>query len=173
MKLFNSIRLSDWVADKAAMVAFERLPDFVIGTNYMSRWFLVKDHTKETSAPVPENVKRSRLGNIYLHKVTGSDDDRALHDHPWFNISIILAGSYNEVLKDRTIKRARGDVVFRSAKTPHRLEVVGSSPVWSIFITGPKIREWGFHCPKGWVHWKKFTSFNETGDSSNIGRGCE
>lgn len=39
----------------------------------------------------------------------------------------------------------------------------------SLFIAGPKVREWGFHCPNGWVHWREFTA----GDRGElVGRGC-
>lgn len=58
--------------------------------------------------------------------------------------------------------------VFRTAKFAHRLELV-QGPVWTIFITGPRIREWGFYCPKGWRHWTVFT--DKTGN--NIGKGCD
>ena len=48
-------------------------------------------------------------------------------------------------------------------------------PAWSLFITGPVTREWGFHCPQGWRHWKDFTSYREVGEDGRgcIGRGCE
>lgn len=29
-------------------------------------------------------------------------------------------------------------------------------PCWSLVVTGPPRRRWGFWCPKGWVHWKEF-----------------
>lgn len=45
-----------------------------------------------------------------------------------------------------------------------------AKPAWTLFITGPKIREWGFHCPNGWRHWREFV---EETDHGNIGRGCE
>ena len=35
--------------------------------------------------------------NLYLHEFSRSDDDRALHDHPWlFNLSVLLSGTYVE-----------------------------------------------------------------------------
>jgi hypothetical protein len=131
-----------------------RSPDMRIGRDYLDRWWL---------------IPRNRLMNIYLHKFTNSDDDRALHDHPWWNLSILLKGSYREHFQGfRKIRRA-GDLIFRSAKTAHRIEVL-EGPVWTIFITGPKVRSWGFLCPKGWRHWREFTS---PLDSGQIGRGCE
>jgi hypothetical protein len=48
----------------------ERKPDFVIGDHYLHRWWVV-----------PRNEK----SNVYLHEILHSDDDRAMHDHPWDN----------------------------------------------------------------------------------------
>lgn len=142
---------------------FHRPPDFVIGDDYMLRWWV---------------IPRNRWFNVYLHCIGRDDDDRALHDHPWWNISIILKGSYREITDElRSIEgnvtyretrvREPGDIVFRRAEEAHRLEVV-KGPVWSLFITGRRVREWGFHCPKGWVHWTDFTS----DDGRSVGKGC-
>lgn len=128
-------------------------PDVVIGDAYLLRWYL---------------IPRNRWFNIYFHEFLHSDDDRALHDHPWYSVSINLGGTLIEhsAMGARRIPRYRP--VFRSAKFAHRLEVV-DGPVRTIFITGPRVRHWGFHCPKGWVPWEQFT--DETGHRT--GRGCE
>jgi hypothetical protein len=63
--------------------------------------------------------------------------------------------------------------VFRRPTAAHRLvvkHVDGKGECWSLFITGPRVREWGFLCPKGWVHWQTFTAEN---DSARVGRGCD
>jgi hypothetical protein len=49
---------------------------------YMLRWYL---------------IPRNPLLNVYLHKFLRSDDDRALHDHPWWFVSLILRGGYLEI----------------------------------------------------------------------------
>ena len=141
---------------------FHREPDFIIGGSegpYLLRWWV---------------IPRNRFFNIYLHKFLRDDDDRALHDHPWLSLSIILRGGYVEHTADIVSRREAGSVVFRRAKHAHRIELLRDAgqplPAWTIFITGPKIREWGFHCPQGWRHWKDFTA---PGDSSRIGKGCE
>lgn len=141
-----------------------RRPDFVIGNlddPYLIRWWV---------------IPRNRWFNIYLHEIRRSDDDRALHDHPWLNASIILQGGYFEHriraggVEERLLRMA-GDVAFRGPRAAHRLEVdrvLGSTI--TLFITGPIVRHWGFHCPQvGWRHWKDFTSEDS---SSTIGRGC-
>lgn len=143
-------QMQDW----AASVMLRR-PDFVIGADYLRRWWI---------------IPRNEGCNIYLHQINHSDDDRALHDHPWANTSYILSGSYIEHTPDGVFTRSAGDIVERDATDLHRLEVIeGAPPVVSLFITGPKVRDWGFQCPQGWVPWQEFTDPN---DSSQVGRGC-
>lgn len=154
-----------------------RKPDFIIGgpdRPYMLRWWI---------------IPRNRWFNIYLHKIMRDDDDRALHDHPWWNVSILLRGAYIEVMPDLkarrtpytriadlpTIRKRRGpgSIVFRRANSAHRLEIPieggGIRYVWSLFITGPVLRTWGFHCPAGWKEWRKFVASSDPG---SVGEGC-
>lgn len=135
----------------------QRPADFVIGPSanpYLRRWWLI-----------PRNARC----NVYLHEILRSDDDRALHDHPWNNISLLLSGSYIEHTPEGVFKRQAGDVVARAATDSHRLEIPEGGRAVSLFMTGPKVREWGFHCPRGWVHWRDFTA-GPNGEL--IGRGC-
>lgn len=133
---------------------FKRKPDFVIGDNYMHRWWI---------------IPRNKYFNIYLHKIMHDDDDRALHDHPWWSVSFLLKGQLKEVLKNGVFRFPKRFVpVFRSSKLAHRLEVV-DSPAWTLFVTGRVKRKWGFHCPKGWVRWEDFVAKDDAGQ---IGRGC-
>jgi hypothetical protein len=91
------------------------------------------------------------------------------------NLSILLRGQYTEHRIDaggihqRTVRQA-GDWCLRpSGKTAHRIELT-SGPCWTLFITGPRYRKWGFHCPAtGWVPWDKFTSPLDPGST---GKGC-
>lgn len=126
---------------------------------YLRRWYV---------------IPRNRWFNIYLHNIVRSDDDRALHDHPWINCSIILKGRYFEMRPTKgattsVIERRTGSVVFRRPTSSHRL-IVDQDGAWTLFVTGPRVREWGFWCPKGWVHWKDFTA-GPRGET--VGRGCE
>lgn len=129
-------------------------PDFVIGKDYLRRWWI---------------VPRNPWCNLYLHEVLKSDDDRALHDHPWDNRSFLIFGSYIEHTPEGSFVRRAGDVIERAASALHRLEVIPGETAVSLFMTGPKLREWGFACPQGWVHWRDFTNPD---DSSQTGRGC-
>ena len=58
----------------------------------------------------------------------------------------------------------------REAEAAHRLEVIPGGRAVSLFITGPTVREWGFHCPKGWVLWSLFVDDKDTG---KVGQGCD
>lgn len=115
--------------------------------------------------------------NIYLHKFMRSDDDRALHDHPWWFASLILQGEYLEHRTDGSIRhRKAGSFALRRADVGHRVELLQEvtnyghftryreAPTWTLIFTGPKIREWGFLCPKGWVHWRTFDYQNGCGE---------
>jgi hypothetical protein len=136
------------------------LKPFIIGTDddpYLKRWFIL-----------PHN----KWFNIYLHKFCRSDDDRALHDHPWVNMSLLIRGSYLEHMQDGSIVlRSPWWPVFRKAEAAHRVELIAMQPVWTIFVTGRHRRSWGFHCPKGWVHWETFCEVRPGGNA--VGKGCE
>ena len=154
-------RLAIWLAPRLIGMAARRAPDFVIGgveDPYIQRWWL---------------IPRNRVLNLYLHRILRSDDDRALHDHPWANASLILQGRYVEHTiaaggVHRRVLRESGDVVLRSAAAAHRLEIF-SGACWTLFLTGPAQRRWGFHCPKGWVWWRDFV---DDADKGRVGAGC-
>ncbi|WP_291295838.1 hypothetical protein [Elioraea sp.] len=161
------MRIPDWLRRallrRLNAMAARRVADFVIGGEenpYLLRWWV---------------IPRNRWFNVYFHHFRRSDDDRALHDHPWWSISVILHGpGYREHLADGSAPWRRcGAVIARGATAAHRVELLLDEgfelPVWTLFITGPRVREWGFWCPQGWRHWREFT--DKTG--SRVGRGCE
>lgn len=156
-----------------------RQPDMRIGGSehpYMLRWWL---------------FPRNRWFNIYLHDFRRDDEDRALHDHPWPSLSILLRGGLTETYAPipalaaepahhvtRTL--APGAVVWRGPRFAHRLALpldadLNPSPAITLFIVGPRLREWGFWCPKaspagGWREWTEFVSPNNPGA---VGPGCD
>jgi len=143
-----------------------RDPDEVIPTRdgrpYLRRWHV---------------TQRGRGPATYLHHFLASDDDRAMHDHPWPSLGILLSGCYYEhnPVDDEPIHRLEGDVVFRVPEYTHRIElerdqVTGQElPVWTLFMVGPRVREWGFHCPQGFVGWREFTQAGPEGGSVGCG----
>lgn len=114
-------------------------------------------------------IPRNWFFNVYLHKWMDSDRDKVLHDHPYANISVVLEGSYVEQTKRGLRRYGAGAIKLRRAKSPHRIIMNTGKPCWTIFITGPRIREWGFHCPNGWKDWKSFVKLRNAGDPSG---GC-
>lgn len=136
-----------------------RAPDVVLthpgaAVPYLQRWFI---------------IPRNAHFNVYLHRFLRSDDERALHDHPWPNISGLIEGTYLEHTPEGVHTRQPGDMVEREATSRHRIELIDGQPVTSLFLTGPKEREWGFHCERGWVHWQEFLG---SYDGSQPGQGC-
>lgn len=153
------MKMPNWVMNKLRRFAFRivegRPPDQRIGglsdqdaSPYMERWILL-----------PKN----RFLNIYIHNFLRSDDDRALHDHPWPSLSFLLLGSYREhsIVAGgchHQVEYHEGEMRYRPARFAHRMAIIDDkSCCYTLFIIGPHIREWGFHCPsRGWLHWTKF-----------------
>lgn len=122
-------------------------PHKTIGESYLERWHL---------------VPRNRWFNVYLHKFSGSDDDRALHDHPWESVSFLISGRLLEIYDPGNGNPETSRMVpwmlpvFRRAEHLHRL-VLTRGPAWTVFVTGPRRRLWGFHCHNGWKPWHQMT----------------
>jgi hypothetical protein len=81
--------------------------------------------------------------SLRFHKWLHSDDPRHFHDHPWWYISLVLKGSYNDVSPKGTIKRTPGTIAFYPAIHQHTVQIT-KSPCWTILITGSEKRVWGF-----------------------------
>lgn len=101
-------------------------------------------------------ILRTKWLGIYVHELVADDYDRALHDHPWSFLSIILSGQYSEVTNQPGAKHYhRGSVKFRPAEYCHQLYAV-YEPTWTLVIRGRRRREWGFITPKGWMRWDTY-----------------
>ena len=157
------MRIPRWLHRWLCNRLFPRLttkPDFLIGPPgepYLRRWWI---------------IPRNRWFNIYLHEMLHDDEDRALHDHPFPNCSIVLRRGYVEITPERCFIRCERDIVFRRATVLHRLKLMrplSGPPSVSLFITGPRIRVWGFACPRGWIPW---TDFVDSRDHGAPGKGC-
>lgn len=113
-------------------------------------------------------IPRNPLINVYLHHFVASDET-TMHDHPWISLSYLLSGSYVEHQPGYLRRLVAGQLFARWPATPHRVELShdGYDGPWTLFITGPRVREWGFACPTGWIHWKAFVS-----EYGKVGAGC-
>lgn len=110
------------------------------------------------------------IGAVRIHCIVASDDSRAFHDHPWPFAAIGLAGSYVEetpfIGNDGTVplpgqatnwrRRFRAPFINIKRATDLHVLTVDPGPVWTLFLTRPKQRSWGFGGPFGWLGWRTF-----------------
>ena len=119
---------------------------------YLRRWF----------------IWRCRWFNIFLHYIPQPDSDRDPHDHPWDFRSLLLRGGYDEDVYMRippkhvnvTNYRRAPALGKREAETIHQITRVLPG-TFTLLLTGPYRRQWGFLTDEGWVHWKKYLNIPE------------
>lgn len=80
---------------------------------------------------------------LRLHHWLHSDDMRAPHDHSWWFLTLCLWGSYVDKSSSGDDVLSLGDVRFRPARHRHSVEVKRS--MWTLVLTGPERRRWGFY----------------------------
>lgn len=93
--------------------------------------------------------------NVFLHKFLKSDPDD-LHDHPWPYATLILKGGYWETTPEGRFWRGPGHFRICTARSLHRIELDPSVECWTIFMPGPKQREWGFIKNGTWTQWEQY-----------------
>jgi hypothetical protein len=102
------------------------------------------------------------MPSMYIHCFHRGDQDKELHSHPWlYSVSLILSGSYIEEYRKgdevnvRTLKP--GNLNFIKGNKFHRVDLVDSE-VWTLFISGPKVQDWGFwnRITKKYIQWELF-----------------
>lgn len=146
--------------------AFKVIPNCA-GDAYLIRWYIFS----------------TSWITLFLHKFVRGDEDRALHCHPWSFLVVPIWRGYIEH-SDRPMRRdpsepwrtetcslqelQTGRVAtrrrvwpiisarYRPATYRHRVELIAGKPSWSIFFHFRRQREWGFHPPDGFVHWKQW-----------------
>jgi hypothetical protein len=101
--------ITNWLAAGANKIARSRPHDFTVGAArdpYMLRWWV---------------IPRNKVFNIYLHNFMRSDDDEALHDHPWaFNLSIIVHSEYHRAHDCGRWRQSEADIPGRHRQAPDR-----------------------------------------------------
>ena len=103
--------------------------------------------------------------NVFLHKFLKSDPDD-VHDHPWPYATLILRGGYyewipqfnskGEKIAEMAMWRAPGHFRVSSARSYHRIELDPDVACWTLFMPGPKQRDWGFLVKNVWVQWDQY-----------------
>jgi hypothetical protein len=146
---------------------------------YLSRYYLIgKPRMADGSSPFDGGqLKKDAIHvggiGVFVHRFHRSDDDVALHNHPWrWAISLILAGGYRE--ERRTINGTSveisdaigeievnsyepGNINVLTSETFHRVDLY-EEEAWSLFVTGPKFSSWGFwdRATGEFVPWRAF-----------------
>ena len=105
------------------------------------------------------SIVTTPLFSIKLHRIYRRDQQRDLHDHPWDFLSIVLWGSYVEDTPTGLKKRRWWN--RKRAADRHSIREVSRRPVWTLVVTGPKRREWGFWTSTGWIPWHRYEKLNE------------
>ena len=152
--------LVDWIISRAQRTPYLHLHK---GDElYMARYWLV--------APgwLPFGI------NARVHHIAQPDADRAMHDHPWNFVSIVLRGWYHEARPvgiepgfegeqewHTSTTRGPGDFAYRRSTDRHRITRVGPGGALTLFITGPRLHWWGFYTPAGKIHWRDYAPRKE------------
>lgn len=93
--------------------------------------------------------------NVFLHNFHKGDLDD-LHDHPWPYFTLILRGGYWEHTVSGKHWRSPGHFRINTPRSLHRIELEPNTDVWTLFIPGPKLREWGFIRKGEWVESQQY-----------------
>lgn len=153
---------TNWLFDSLHVRAVKTPYDHLDG--YMERFWLVPYKQPELGTgcgpvkfferPIAWLLQRFDIA-IRLHHILRSDNDRHFHDHPWPYITLVLRHGYCEVtpmdlrrpLVEYTHRRqwiTAGRMLYRPAKSWHRLAVYPDLQPWTLFITFKKQQTWGF-----------------------------
>jgi hypothetical protein len=106
----------------------------------------IKFHEKLGLPECPYVIRwriETRIGSIRLHHWLGPDDDRAFHDHPWWFATFVLRGGYTDRSPAGEEHLKAGSMRYRPALHQHTV-VPDANGAWTLLVTGPKIRRWGF-----------------------------
>lgn len=170
--MFDSI--ANYLIKRAKRTPYRHLP------GYMRRWWLVPyekagSSYAEGTGPVSWRRPIAKLLQlcgiaVRVHEILSSDVDRAMHDHPWPYVTVILKGGYWEVTPESTrpsiddqgalFEDGRwvrqkwygpGSVLVRRSTDRHYLTLDfdwdrhEDTPATTLFITGPLVQTWGFY----------------------------
>jgi hypothetical protein len=132
------------------------------GRLYLSRW----------------GIGHDRIGSILIHRMDAPDPGQDLHGHPWNFWSIILKGGYIEE-RSKTNRacslawwnETHGDNLHERIERPwlsirklgldecHSITELRAKESWSLVITGPRKRGWGFYLPTGYVDESEYDAY--------------
>ncbi len=125
----------------------------------LRKLFLVKEIKSKTGTL---HFQRFRLLDIedslriYVHRISASDEDAHMHDHPWDFRSLILRGSYTEEsvahVGQTPVTRTYtpGTVIEHEYSDFHQI-TLNTPVVWSLVVATGMRHPWGYLVNERWV----------------------
>jgi hypothetical protein len=115
-------------------------------------------------------IIQTRWFGIYFHCIYQADTDKHCHDHPWDYISIPLWGKFIELKKNNIEGKAYysfpticfGQIIKRKAEDFHKIHRLCSKKVYTLFLTGPRKRAWGYDVNGVWMPWEEYHKIKKT-----------
>lgn len=99
-------------------------------------------------------------GSLRLHHWLHGDDHRGWHSHPWAFWTRLLRGEYTDLSPEGEVTLRAGDRAYRPAHYAHTVRL-DNGPCWSLVVTGPLVRRWGFFDGKRWWRSNKWLAERE------------
>lgn len=110
---------------------------------------------------------RSRTPAVFLHRTFRADPGRDVHNHPWpWAGTFVLWGGYVQLIKERLPTGYYSERFVRVDRwTWHRdgfypnqyHRIVSVKPnTWTLFVTGPRLRDWGFLVRGAHIRWRPY-----------------
>lgn len=122
------------------------ITDPISGSLYLQRWHLV------------------RLFGLalMLHKMHRPDYSLCDHDHPWWFISLVLRGGYEELVDGEHRRHRPGALLFRGRHFRHHITRLPRGTAWTLVLRGRHTRTWGFwkDVRDGVREWRAWTKYN-------------
>ena len=139
--------VADWLINRSFKTPYFHLK------GYMDRWWLFNPYGEDRSLPEEERhtAKYPWFRSYRIHYILREDLARDKHNHPWPARTVILRGWYVEERGDDVFFRQEGDTATLTPDTFHNITHVSDGGVWTLFITGPYKKDWGFMTKNGFV----------------------
>lgn len=100
-------------------------------------------------------VLNFRAFSVRVHHWVASDDPRFFHDHAWAFLTVCLRGGYVDASPAGDDRLRVGSVRYRAAEHRHTVHV-DPGGAWTVLVTGPVIRDWGFWTDRGWLRMRRY-----------------
>lgn len=95
--------------------------------------------------------------SIRVHRWLRSDDKRFMHNHPWWFVTFVLRGSYQDISLNEIEQLNTFSFKYRNSNHTHYVEIPDSGCL-TLLITGKPINKWGFWIKERYLRPLRFFS---------------